>query len=237
MSAVQRASASREHPSWSEIHLSALQAVTRARRSALSPQIKTTDLHAAADAADAAADGADAAPSSALGSDDEHSDDDGAASMSEGSAGSEEGAPSEASGGSGGNHAEAAGAQRAAVALSVGVGSFSDPPDMQGLSHYLEHMLFMGSKAYPKENEYDDYLVKRAGGSNAYTDAEYTNFHFDVEPSGLRGALKRFAGFFTGPLCLESALEREVRRLAQSLSYNSVRVPCCLSSGTAPHVR
>ena len=35
---------------------------------------------------------------------------------------------------------------RAAVAVSVGVGSFSDPAELPGLAHFLEHMLFMGSE-------------------------------------------------------------------------------------------
>ena len=33
-----------------------------------------------------------------------------------------------------------------AAALSVHVGSFLDPRDLQGLAHFLEHMLFMGTK-------------------------------------------------------------------------------------------
>ena len=40
----------------------------------------------------------------------------------------------------------------------------------QGLSHYLEHMLFMGSTKYPDENEYEVYLTKHGGFSNAYTE-------------------------------------------------------------------
>jgi predicted Zn-dependent peptidase len=47
-------------------------------------------------------------------------------------------------------------AQKSAAALSVGVGSFSDPLDAQGLAHYLEHMLFMGTSKYPVENEYSN---------------------------------------------------------------------------------
>lgn len=54
--------------------------------------------------------------------------------------------------------------------MAVGVGSFSDPPHMQGLSHYLEHMLFMGSTKYPNENDYDDYITKHGGSNNAYTE-------------------------------------------------------------------
>ena len=39
--------------------------------------------------------------------------------------------------------------KKAAAALSVGIGHFSDPWELQGLSHYLEHMLFMGSEKFP----------------------------------------------------------------------------------------
>ena len=41
---------------------------------------------------------------------------------------------------------------------------------VQGLSHYLEHMLFMGSEKFPDENEYDAFLTNNAGSSNAYTE-------------------------------------------------------------------
>jgi nardilysin len=54
--------------------------------------------------------------------------------------------------------------------MAVGVGSFCDPPEMQGLSHYLEHMLFMGSDKFPDENEYDSFLSKHGGSSNAFTE-------------------------------------------------------------------
>ena len=39
---------------------------------------------------------------------------------------------------------------------------------------------------------------------------EHTNYHFDVKPEALRGALERFAQFFISPLCKADALEREV---------------------------
>lgn len=54
--------------------------------------------------------------------------------------------------------------------MVVGIGSFSDPAAMQGLSHYLEHMLFMGSAKFPDENDYDSFLSKNGGSSNAYTE-------------------------------------------------------------------
>lgn len=46
--------------------------------------------------------------------------------------------------------------QKSAAALSVGIGSFKDPIETQGLAHYLEHMLFMGTEKYPDENDYSN---------------------------------------------------------------------------------
>lgn len=100
--------------------------------------------------------------------------------------------------------------KKAAAALCVGVGHFSDPDDMPGLSHYLEHMLFMGSAKFPDENEYDSYLSKHNGSSNAFTEEETTTFHFDCAPLALKGALDRFSQFFVSPLVKPEALEREV---------------------------
>lgn len=44
------------------------------------------------------------------------------------------------------------------------------PCPSQGLSHYLEHMLFMGSERYPDENDYDAFLTAHGGASNACTE-------------------------------------------------------------------
>lgn len=55
--------------------------------------------------------------------------------------------------------------KKASASLSVGVGSLQDPVEVQGIAHYLEHMLFMGTKKYPDENIYRlirDYLVRRS---------------------------------------------------------------------------
>lgn len=55
----------------------------------------------------------------------------------------------------------------------------------QGLAHYLEHMLFMGSAKYPDENEYDCFISERGGSTNAFTETEFTLYHFDILPDHL----------------------------------------------------
>ncbi|KAA8543659.1 hypothetical protein F0562_021595 [Nyssa sinensis] len=110
--------------------------------------------------------------------------------------------------------------KQAAAAMCVGMGSFSDPFEAQGLAHFLEHMLFMGSTDFPDENEYDSYLSKHGGSSNAYTEAEHTCYHFEVKREFLNGALRRFSQFFTSPLVKAEAMEREV--LAVDSEFNQV---------------
>ncbi|KAH8066802.1 M16 peptidase-like protein [Aureococcus anophagefferens] len=42
--------------------------------------------------------------------------------------------------------------EKAAAALSVGVGAYADRKDRAGLAHFLEHMLFQGTATYPADN-------------------------------------------------------------------------------------
>jgi hypothetical protein len=111
-------------------------------------------------------------------------------------------------------------ADRAAASMDVSVGSFSDPPEFPGLAHFLEHMLFMGSRKYPDENQYSAFLAQHGGSSNAYTAAEDTNYHFDIVPDHFAEALDIFAQFFISPLLSESSTEREVNAVENEHAKN-----------------
>ncbi|KAK8154267.1 a-pheromone processing metallopeptidase Ste23 [Phyllosticta citribraziliensis] len=125
---------------------------------------------------------------------------------------------------------------KVSAAMDVNVGSFSDADDMPGMAHAVEHLLFMGTKKYPKENAYNQYLTANSGYSNAFTASNNTNYYFEVSAtpntptnsaassaassrqdlssrsnSPLYGALDRFAQFFVEPLFLEETLDRELR--------------------------
>ena len=128
---------------------------------------------------------------------------------------------------------------KASASVNVNVGNFCDEEDMPGMAHAVEHLLFMGTKKFPSENDYNVYLNAHSGYSNAYTAATETNYFFecaasaesdspklkhDATPTGdatklvkepksgpLYGALDRFAQFFVEPLFLESTLDRELR--------------------------
>jgi len=128
-----------------------------------------------------------------------------------------------------------AGTDKASAALDVNVGSFSDAPDMPGIAHAVEHLLFMGTAKYPEENAYNKYLTSHGGYSNAFTAATSTNYYFELsyppplnttattpvsavaqapvskEDSPLWGGLDRFGQFFISPLFLEDTVDRELK--------------------------
>ncbi|KAL2731379.1 nardilysin-like [Vespula squamosa] len=97
----------------------------------------------------------------------------------------------------------------AACGLCVGVGSFSDPPEIPGMAHFLEHMVFMGSEKYPQENDFDAFITKRGGSDNASTEGEQTTYYLEVQEKYLLASLDRFAQFFIKPLMKQSAIARE----------------------------
>lgn len=115
------------------------------------------------------------------------------------------------------------GLRDAAAAMVVGVGSLFDPPEAQGMAHFLEHMLFMGTDKYPTENAYDAFLSKHGGGDNAYTESEYTVYHLSIPQEKLFAALDMFCQFFIAPLLLEEAVDRELNSIESEfqLSKNS----------------
>uniref|UniRef100_A0A0E0FTY4 Peptidase M16 N-terminal domain-containing protein n=1 Tax=Oryza nivara TaxID=4536 RepID=A0A0E0FTY4_ORYNI len=100
---------------------------------------------------------------------------------------------------------------KAAACMEVGVGSFSDPEGLEGLAHFLEHMLFYASEKYPGENDYSKYMIEHGGYCDAYTYSETTTFFFYVNAANFEEALDRYAQFFIKPLMSQDAVLREIK--------------------------
>lgn len=126
---------------------------------------------------------------------------------------------------------------KSAAALDVNSGAFNDPPNLPGLAHFCEHLLFMGTTKYPSENEYGSYLSKNSGYSNAYTSSMHTNFYFEVANNALQGALDRFAQFFICPLFSASGKDREINAVdsenKKNLENDDWRLYQLMKSGTS----
>jgi len=107
-----------------------------------------------------------------------------------------------------------------AASIDYGAGSFFDFFEVEGkkegvagLAHFHEHMLFLGSKEYPGEDDFNNLLTKYSGKDNAFTAEEHTNFHFQCHNEGFRDVLKVWAAFFKNPLMTESSMYREMNQV------------------------
>ncbi len=103
--------------------------------------------------------------------------------------------------------------QKSAAALAVNAGHFNDPVDRQGLAHFLEHMLFLGTEKYPDGSEYQKFISQYGGSNNAWTATEHTCFFFDINHHHFAEALDRFSQFFIAPLLSEEFINKERKNI------------------------
>nr|XP_027070779.1 insulin-degrading enzyme-like 1, peroxisomal isoform X1 [Coffea arabica] len=109
---------------------------------------------------------------------------------------------------------------KCAASMDVGVGNYSDPEGLEGLAHFLEHMLFYASEKYPEEDSYSKFITEHGGITNAFTSSEHTNYYFDVNPDSFEEALDRFAQFFIKPLMSPDATTREIKAVDSEYQKN-----------------
>ena len=100
-------------------------------------------------------------------------------------------------------------AEKSAAALTVNVGHFDDPINREGLAHFLEHMLFLGSGKFPKAGDYQQFINHHGGSHNAWTGTEHSSFFFDIDTNFFADALDRFADMFCQPLFAPEYVEKE----------------------------
>jgi len=98
---------------------------------------------------------------------------------------------------------------KSSAALAVLAGSMENPDEHLGLAHFLEHLLFLGTKEFPEVGEYEDFLNRNGGGHNAYTSIDHTNYFFDVNHVGFEDSLNRFSRFFVSPTFDPKYVDRE----------------------------
>lgn len=112
--------------------------------------------------------------------------------------------------------------ERSAVALAVAAGSYDETKGFWGQAHFLEHMLFLGTKKYPKVGSYSEYISKNGGVNNAYTDMDHTNYYATVKNNAYEGLLDRFSDYFVAPLLSSEYIEKERNAVHSEWSMKGV---------------
>lgn len=75
------------------------------------------------------------------------------------------------------------------IGLIYNIGTADDPLDQVGLSHFLEHMMFKGTKEIPG-GEFNKLIIRNGGHNNAYTEYDHTFYYTTIAAKHLELILK-----------------------------------------------
>lgn len=93
--------------------------------------------------------------------------------------------------------------------LLVGAGSRYENKEINGISHFLEHMVFKGTKEYPNAQAIASAVDSVGAEFNAFTSKEYTGFYIKSSASHLNFALNMLSQLVFHPSLPSRELKKE----------------------------
>jgi predicted Zn-dependent peptidase len=110
--------------------------------------------------------------------------------------------------------------QAVSVNLFVGVGSRSEPQRINGITHFLEHMVFKGTEKRPDAIIIAQEIEGAGGTLNAYTNKEYTCYWNIVPYDRFETALDVAADMLLNSKLEQTEIDRERTVVQQELKRN-----------------
>jgi len=104
------------------------------------------------------------------------------------------------------------------LSIYVATGSRNEKDGEEGVSHYLEHMLFKGSQKRPTAKEISEAIDGVGGVLNAGTDREYTVYYAKVARTHMDMALDVLFDMLRRPLLDEREMEKERQVVLEELA-------------------
>jgi len=95
------------------------------------------------------------------------------------------------------------------VTVWVKTGSRNETDNIAGISHFLEHIVFKGSKKRPSAREISEAIDSMGGEFNASTSKEWTNFHIKARKESLDTIFDVLSDMVLNPVLNEQEIERE----------------------------
>jgi len=92
----------------------------------------------------------------------------------------------------------------------VRVGSRHEQPNTNGVSHFLEHMLFRGCDGFDSPAELNAAIEDLGGQWDGYTTRDYTGYQSSVHPSGVPEAIELLGQMIRTPSYRDIEVERRI---------------------------
>ncbi len=97
----------------------------------------------------------------------------------------------------------------ATALVLVEAGSEYETKEINGLSHFLEHMCFKGTTKRPKSGMISEELDSLGAEYNAFTDQQYTGYWAKVEKNKLGSALELVSDLYINPIFNQEEINKE----------------------------
>ena len=99
----------------------------------------------------------------------------------------------------------------------IKTGSVNENDKLSGISHFLEHMLFNGTKKF-KPGEIDEYLDAKGGYNNAFTSLDVTNYYVTIPTDEAEAAYEVVSDMVFNALLLQTEIDREKPVVLQEIN-------------------
>lgn len=107
--------------------------------------------------------------------------------------------------------------QSISVYVAVGAGPRYETKETAGLAHFLEHMLFEGTKRFPTSKEISSRIEKLGGSSSAFTDKEYVTYYIKIPKKHLETGLDYLSDILFNSLLSWKAITKEKGILSEEM--------------------
>ena len=102
--------------------------------------------------------------------------------------------------------------------ITIKVGSNQEKEGIRGASHYIEHMLFEGTKKRKNAREISNEIESLGGEINAYTNDTRTCFYIKVPKKHYRKAFDILSDIIKNPLFREDDIEKERKVILKEIN-------------------
>lgn len=99
----------------------------------------------------------------------------------------------------------------------IKTGSVNETPEISGISHFLEHILFKGTKRF-KPGEIDVFLDSKGGYNNAFTSTDVTNYYVTIPTAEAEAAFEVVSDMVFDALFIPEEIEKEKPVVIQEMS-------------------
>lgn len=105
--------------------------------------------------------------------------------------------------------------------IIVHTGSINESKDISGISHFLEHLVFKGTKDFPSSKELITTLEANGINYNAFTSYEYTGYHLTSMSTNINTVINILSQFFWHPIFSQKDIDIERGVIISEMNMNN----------------